>query len=66
MSLVCAECDREPREDENAEDDRCVYSDGSGELLTFCPECAEREFRRDNASTGRVAKTQGNPKVGPR
>jgi hypothetical protein len=41
--IRCAECGCEPREDENAEDEWRVYSDGAGELLTFCPECAERE-----------------------
>jgi hypothetical protein len=44
--LICAECGREPRDDENAADEWCCYSDGAGELVTFCPECAEREFAR--------------------
>ncbi len=35
--FVCANCGREPRKDENADDDWCVYSDGTGELVTFCP-----------------------------
>jgi len=42
--FVCANCGREPRKDENADDDWRAYSDGMGELVTFCPECAEREF----------------------
>jgi hypothetical protein len=42
--LVCAECARAPRAGENATDDWRAYSDGAGELITFCPECAEREF----------------------
>jgi hypothetical protein len=46
--LVCAECGRKPRRNENAEDDWRCYSDGAGELIVFCPECAEREFGRGN------------------
>jgi hypothetical protein len=42
--LVCAECRRESRDDENAADEWRAYSDGVGELHVFCPECAEREF----------------------
>lgn len=42
--LRCEGCGGEPREDEQAEDDWRCYSDGLGELLTFRPECAEREF----------------------
>jgi hypothetical protein len=33
-----------PRDDENPDDYRRAYSDETGELLTFCRECAEREF----------------------
>jgi hypothetical protein len=32
------------RDDENADDEWRVESDGVGELLVFCPQCAEREF----------------------
>ena len=42
--LVCAECGREPRKDENAEDDWRMYYDGVGDGVTLCPECAKREF----------------------
>jgi hypothetical protein len=42
--IVCAECGREPREGENPHDEWRVYSDGVGELLVFCPECAAQEF----------------------
>src|SRR5262249_42598159 len=38
--LICAECGREPREDENAEDDRRTYYEGFGDGVTVCPECA--------------------------
>jgi hypothetical protein len=40
--LRCAECGRKPRQDENAADEWRAYSDGAGELIVFCPECAER------------------------
>ncbi len=40
----CANCGREPREDEKPGDEWRVYSDGVGELVIFCPECWEREF----------------------
>lgn len=43
-SLCCANCGREPRDDENPDDEWRVCSDGVGELVTFCSECAEREF----------------------
>jgi hypothetical protein len=42
--LVCAECGRKPRDDENAADDWRACSDGACELHVFCPENAEREF----------------------
>jgi hypothetical protein len=41
--LICAECGREARNDENPDDEWRVYSTGV-ELIVFCPECAEREF----------------------
>jgi hypothetical protein len=43
-TLRCKECGRLPRPDENAADEWRDYSDGVGELLVFCPECAAREF----------------------
>ena len=45
--LVCAECGRQPREDENPADDWRAFLDMEGELPVFCPECAEREFADD-------------------
>jgi hypothetical protein len=39
--LTCAECGREPREDENTEDDWRTYYEGVGDGVTLCPECAE-------------------------
>jgi DNA-directed RNA polymerase subunit RPC12/RpoP len=44
---VCAECGRQPRDDENALDDWRVYEGDDAELHVFCPECAEREFSPD-------------------
>jgi hypothetical protein len=41
---VCAECARHPRDGESAADDWRAESDGTGELLVFCPECWQREF----------------------
>jgi hypothetical protein len=44
-----------PRRGERAEDEWRCYSDGLGELLVFCPECADREFAPDPApSTDRL------------
>jgi hypothetical protein len=37
--LRCSNCGREPRDDENAEDEWRAGSDGVGELYVFCPEC---------------------------
>jgi hypothetical protein len=42
--LVCANCGREPLDDENLSDDWRVESDGIGALWAFCPECWQREF----------------------
>ena len=37
---VCAECGRQPRDDENAADEWRAYLDADEDLLVFCPECA--------------------------
>jgi hypothetical protein len=52
--LRCTECGRIPHEDENPDDEWRVYSDGVGELHSFCPECAEREFAPDAPASGLV------------
>jgi hypothetical protein len=44
QAVICAQCGRQPRGDENAADEWRCYSDGVGELIVFCPECVEREF----------------------
>ena len=38
---------REPREDENSDDEWHAESCGVGELHVFCPECWRREFGED-------------------
>ena len=41
--LTCAECGRRVAlQGENAGDEWRAYSDGAGELVVFCPECAVR------------------------
>ena len=42
--LVCAECGRQPRDDENAADEWRAYAGVDDELHVFCPKCAERQF----------------------
>jgi hypothetical protein len=49
--LRCSECKREPREDENSDDEWRAVSDGVGEQHIFCPECWEREFGESVAPT---------------
>jgi hypothetical protein len=48
--LTCAECGREPRNDENAADEWRTYYEGVGDGVTLCPECAEHEFGVERAS----------------
>ena len=50
-SPPCAECGRAPRDHLDAERWR-FYSDGTGDLVPFCPECAEREFGLSVAEGG--------------
>jgi hypothetical protein len=40
LDLSCAECGRSPRPGETW---RILFAD-IGEAVTYCPECAEREF----------------------
>jgi hypothetical protein len=42
--LVCAECGRESPPDARG---WAAYLDDDDAAVTFCPECAEREFRVD-------------------
>ena len=41
---VCAECGRQPRDDENPADEWRAYLYVDDDLPVFCPECAGREF----------------------
>jgi hypothetical protein len=40
LDLTCAECGRSPRCSETWH----IYFADIGEAVTYCPECAEREF----------------------
>jgi hypothetical protein len=62
-TLRCAECHRRPRPDENPDDEWRVYSDGIGELHTFCPECARREFAPDAPASGLAPATPSPAKL---
>jgi hypothetical protein len=42
--LVCAECGRQPRDDENAADEWRANAGVDDELHVFCKECAAAEF----------------------
>ena len=43
-AVRCVECGREADEEAVELEGWRFYSDGAGELLPFCPDCAEREF----------------------
>jgi hypothetical protein len=53
-TISCSECHREV--DESTAIDECwgYWSDGCGELMPFCPECASREFAPDARASGLV------------
>jgi predicted RNA-binding Zn-ribbon protein involved in translation (DUF1610 family) len=54
LAVRCRECRRQVDEF-TAIAERWVYwSDGSGELLPFCPECGAREFGPDAPARGRL------------
>ena len=40
--LRCSECGREPREDENPDDEWRVYSDGTGAFVELAEQAGER------------------------
>ena len=42
--LSCAECGRQPQDEENPAEEWRAYLDVDDELPVFCPECAKREF----------------------
>ncbi len=43
-TILCTECGREVDKFTAIKDRWGYWSDGCGELLPFCPECASREF----------------------
>ena len=43
-AVRCVECGREADEEKAEREGWRFFSDGAGELLPFCPDCAEREF----------------------
>ena len=51
--LRCAECGRQPRDDENAPDEWQAYLDVDDHLPVFCPQCAQREFKAYDAPLSR-------------
>ena len=51
--IRCAECAREVDEFTAIGEKWRYSSDGVGELLPFCPECAKREFAADAQASGR-------------
>ena len=48
---ACAECGRQPRDDENPADEWRAYLDVDDDLPVFCPECARARVRRGLASS---------------
>ncbi len=50
--IRCAECDREVDEFTAIAEKWGYWSDGAGELMPFCPECAKREFAPDARAYG--------------
>jgi NAD-dependent SIR2 family protein deacetylase len=52
--IRCSECHREVEESTAIKERWGFWSDGCGELLPYCPECALREFARDASASGLV------------
>lgn len=44
QTLICAECGREPRGNQNATDEWRAYAGVDDELHVFCKQCAVREL----------------------
>lgn len=53
-SVRCSECKREVDEFTAISERLGYWSDGCGDLLVFCPECARREFADDAPASGLV------------
>jgi len=57
--LRCAECGREVDEFTAIAEKWRYWSDGVGELVPICPECARREFASDARASGSIALSLG-------
>ena len=53
-AIRCSECHREVDEFTAIAEKWGFWSDGCGELLPFCSECARREFAKDAPASGLV------------
>jgi hypothetical protein len=60
--MRCEECHRETDEFTAMAERWGYWSDGRGELLPFCPECARREFAPDAPSGGVVPLARRSPR----
>ncbi len=57
-TFACSECHREVDEFTAISERWGYWSDGCGELLLFCPDCARREFAPDAPAGGLVLLVQ--------
>ncbi len=53
-AIRCSECQREVDEFTAIAERWGFWSDGCGELLSFCPECSRREFAADAPASALV------------
>ncbi len=56
--IRCSECDRQVDEFTAIAEQWRYWSDGCGELLPFCPECAKREFAPNTRASGLLPRVQ--------
>jgi hypothetical protein len=52
-AIRCEQCGREVDEFTAIKERWGYWSDGCGELLAYCPECARREFASDARASAR-------------
>jgi hypothetical protein len=62
--IRCAECEREVDEFTAIFEKWGYWSDGVGELVPFCPECARREFAPDTPGSGSSLSTTARRSAG--
>jgi hypothetical protein len=60
VTVTCPECGRSPRAGETW---RILFAD-IGEAVTYCPECAEREFVSDSLGTDARSRSSVQKNVG--